>query len=137
VDIRLAGTWTLLALIVAGCAGSGIPKQQPGETYPGERHEVTGTVEWDGCARLRLDDGTSHAVIWPESATNGSDIVNLGWFQRDVVEGDWIEGTAALTPVVDLPYWGESGYWESVLGTCIRLGETEALVFDEARLVED
>jgi len=135
--IRVAGTWTLLTLVVAGCAGSGIPKQQPGETYAGERHEVIGTIEWDGCARLRLADGTSRAVIWPESATNGSDVVNLGWFQRDVVEGDRIEGTAALTPVAALRYWGEPGYWDSVLGTCVRDGETEALVFDEARLVEE
>ena len=134
--IRFAVTWTLLAVVVAGCAGSGIPKQQSGETYAGERREVAGIVEWDGCARLRLDDDTSYAVIWPESATDGAEIVNLGWLQRDVVEGDRIEGTAAVTPVAGLPHWGEAGYWASVLGTCVRQGETKALVFDEARLVE-
>ncbi len=129
------GTAVLVGVVAAACGGSGIPKQQHGETYAGQRGQYAGTIEkGDGCARLRLDDGSAYAVIWPASASTGNEgYVNLGWFQPDLGDGDRVEGTGALTPVADLPYWGESGYWPQVLGSCVKSGETDALVFDEAR----
>jgi hypothetical protein len=126
-----------LALATDACYGGiGIPKQQSGETYSGERREVAGTIEIDnyGCIRVRLDDGASYAAIWPASAVQGQDdYVNLGWFQRDLGDGDPVLGTAALTPLKDLPHWNDNGYWRQALGACVEHGETQAIVFDSAR----
>lgn len=134
----MAVTAGLLAVAVGGCYGGiGIPQQQPGETYAGERHEVSGTIEIDdyGCIRVRLDDGTSHAAIWPSSASQGQDdYVNLGWFQEDLGDGDRVRGTATVVALASLRGWeGEgSGYWRYALGACVEGGETQAIVFDSA-----
>jgi hypothetical protein len=133
----------LLGLVTAlgGCYGGiGIPKQQPGETYAGERHAVEGTIEIDGygCIRVRLDDGTSYAAIWPSTANQGDDdYVNLGWFQDDLGDGDRVRGTAALTPLASLPDWDRGGYWRYALGACVEGGESEAIVFDSAESAGD
>jgi hypothetical protein len=139
----MVATVGLLAVALDGCYGGiGIPKQQPGETYPGERREVAGTIEIDGygCIRVRLDDGTSDAAIWPSSANQGQDdYVNLGWFQSDLGDGDRVRGTAAVIPLASLRGWeGEgSGYWRYALGACVEDGETQAIVFDSAEGVGD
>ena len=132
---RLTAVAALLA--VAACeGGTGLPRQQPGETYPGERRAIEGTIEVgsDGCVRLRLDDGTTYLTIWPASASEGrDDYVNLGWFQKDLGTGDRIVGTGAITPLADLPHWID-GYWHVALGWCAARGtDTEALVLDLAK----
>jgi len=135
----IAATISIVAAVCACYGGIGIPKQQAGETYPGERSDVVGTIEVDGygCIRVRLDDGASFAAIWPASANQGrDDYVNLGWFQRDLGDGDQVRGTAALTPLASLPSWDNNGYWRYALGACVQDGETEAIVFDSAEGIE-
>jgi hypothetical protein len=127
-----------LVAALAGCGGFGLPKQQPGETYPGERREVTGTVEVDsnGCIRVRLDDGPSYWAIWPASANQGDgNSVDLGSFKADLRDGDRVRGTAALTPLATLP-GGSHGYWALHGGYCTHDGETQAIVFDSAEGVD-
>ena len=131
-----------LAGVLAGCGGVGIPKQQPGETYAGERRDVEGTLEIDsyGCIRVRLDDGTSYAAIWPASADDSQDPpgLSLGWFQRVLEDGDRIRGTAALTPLDELKDWSfNSSYWHAALDSCLEDGESQAIVFDSAEGVSD
>jgi hypothetical protein len=138
-NLRAIGATTALAVTLAACGGIGIPQQQPGETYPGDRHDVTGTIEIDsyGCIRVALAGGGSYPVIWPASASQGADdYVNLGWFQADLGNGDRVRGTAALTPLASLPHWGSMNYWQDALGACIADGVTEALVFDSASGIE-
>jgi hypothetical protein len=140
VGVRAAGAVLCLVVAASGCEGGiGLPRQQPGETYSGERREVTGTIEVDdyGCVRVRLDDGTSYAAIWPLSANQGDeDYVNLGWFQEDLGDGDRVRGTAALTPLGQLRDWGSTSYWWYALGACVEDGETEAIVFDSAAALD-
>lgn len=110
-----------------------------GETYPGERREVTGTIEVTdfGCIRVRLDGGESYWAVWPASANLGQDdYVNLGWFQADLVEGDRVRGTAALTSLVSLAHAG-SGYWPPAISGCTATGETDAIVFDRVEPLDD
>ena len=60
------------------------------------------------------------------------DYVNLGWFQRDLGDGDRVRGIAAFTPLASLPGWDDSGYWRYALGACVDEGETDAIVFESA-----
>jgi len=129
----------LVATLTSCEGGLGLPKQLSGEAYPGERREVTGTIEVDdfGCIRVRLDGGESYWAVWPASANLGQDdYVNLGWFQADLGVGDRLRGTAALTPLASLAQAG-SGYWPHAISGCTELGETDAIVFDRVEAVDD
>jgi hypothetical protein len=129
-----------LALTVAACGGIGIPKQQPGETYEGERHQVTGIVRQstEGCLQVEVDGRESYPVVWPASANQGDeDWVNLGWFQQDLGVGDTVRGTAVLVPAASLPRWNDEHltYWTDALGHCVesaRAEDTLVLIFDTA-----
>jgi hypothetical protein len=120
---------------VAGCAGEaglGLPHQRQGETYPGERHTITGTlvVASNGCLHVAVD-GTPHFVIWPAGAELGNR-VKLGWFE-ELREGETVRAVAAFTPVGPLVA-DRNGYWAYAIGYCAPNAE-EVLVFDKARRI--
>jgi hypothetical protein len=134
-----AGAWlAALGVVAAGCSfgegGMGLPRQVPGEVYPGERREIIGTLQVGdkGCFRVSDGQGRSSFVIWPSSASLG-DLVRLGWFE-ELREGDGLRGVGALTPAKPLILDG--GYWAMALGFCAP-GEAEVLVLDEVRRVAD
>ena len=139
IGLMILGSLMVLDGCDLGGGGPGLPRQQSAETYPGERHEVVGTIDVaeGGCVRVRLEDGLSYLVIWPATASQGrDDYVNLGWFQRDLGNGDRVRGEAALTPLAGLPHWAD-GYWHAALGWCAKDEDTDALVFDWARGVDE
>ena len=56
--------------LLLGCgigeAGMPLPRQQPGETYPGDRHELRGSLSVSAVGCFNIDiDGYEHFVIWP------------------------------------------------------------------------
>jgi hypothetical protein len=125
-----------LGVAVAACSGGpGLAKQQPGETYPGDRRAIEGTlgVVEGRCLRLRLADGADYLVIWPSSASQGNDgYVSLGWFQQDREIGDRVGGTGALTSLEALPHW-QDGNWHAALGWCAKPDDSQAIVFDSVQ----
>lgn len=136
--------WMWVAVTVAACGGIGIPKQQPGESYPGDRHEVTATIRqtMDGCLRLEVDGGETYPVVWPASASQGNDDwVSLGWFQPDLGVGDRVRGSAVLVAAASLPGWNSEypGYWTDAIGQCVERGDgtqSPVLIFDTAEGVD-
>ena len=122
-------------IVVSACgignAGMGLPSQRWGETYAGERQEITGTlfVSDIGCLFLEVD-GARLFVIWPAGSSQ-DDYVRLPNGQV-VTRGDRITGTGAYTPTA--PRATTSGYWENAVQTC-DLGAKELLVLDDAHVL--
>lgn len=134
-----------VALAVAGCGlgmpgegegegGLGLPQQLPGETYPGERRQITGQLEITdvGCLHVVVD-GESHFVIWPGGAEL-ADAVRLP-SGEELRPGDTVLGTGALTPVAPLTAEGD-GYWAHAIGFCAPEAD-RVLVFDDLRGAKD
>lgn len=124
----------LLALAVTACGlgegGLGLPTQRSGETYPGARMEIAGTmaVTSNGCFELDTEAGR-HFVIWPAGSAL-DDRVRLP--DRSVVrEGDRIEAVGAMTPVDPLVA-DRNGYWAQAIGYCAP-DAMRVIVLDEAR----
>ncbi len=75
--MRSAAIWVLISGLLGGCSlgqgGMELPHQLPGESYPGDRLELTGALDVadNGCRHIVLDAGT-YLVIWP----SGSDYVD-------------------------------------------------------------
>lgn len=100
----------LVGVVMAGCGigegGMPLPRQQPGDSYPGQRMELAAEMEMSafGCFLLVLN-GEAFFVIWPA----GSDDANLGESRgvrlpngQVVTEGDTVVGTGAFTPAEPL-----------------------------------
>ena len=130
----------LVGGLLGGCwlgqAGMELPHQLPGESYPGDRGELTGVLDVadNGCRHIVLDAGT-YFVIWP----SGSDAADLGELPAGVrlpggdviADGDTLVGTGALTPTAPLTA-DRNGWWAHVIGYCAP-DASEVFVFDSAR----
>ena len=120
---------TMIAACLPGQMGIGLPHQITGETYPGDRHELSGLLEVadNGCLNLALDDGT-HFVIWP----TGSSLDNLVRLPDGevIAEGNLVVGTGAFTPTA--PLVANRGYWANAIGYCSP-NAAEVIVLDSAR----
>jgi hypothetical protein len=121
-------------LTLAACfaqVGLGLPVPIAGESYPGERKDVTGVLEVasNGCLQLGVD-GQRYFVIWPTGSML-DDRVRLPNGQV-VREGQTVTGTGALTPSAPLVAQRDS-YWASAIGFCAP-DATEVLVLDSAAL---
>ncbi|MEI7743626.1 MAG: hypothetical protein WCK58_07745 [Chloroflexota bacterium] len=105
-----------------------LPAQRPGETYPGVREEIHGTLEVasNGCFELVVD-GTPQFVIWP-AGSQLDDRVRLPDGQV-VVEGAAVTGIGASTPTA--PLVAKGGYWANALSFCAQ-GDKEVIVLDTA-----
>jgi hypothetical protein len=128
----------VLTLLLGGCgigeAGMPLPRQQAGESYPGDRQELRGTlaVSDDGCFNIDID-GDHYFVIWP----SGSD-----YQERDgeyalrlpsddvVVDGAPVIGTGAFTPTAPLLLERDSSLAHAIR-YCAADAEA-AVVFDTA-----
>lgn len=116
---------TALALTAAGCSaaddealgGSGLAKQIAGEEYTGPAFDeaVTFAVAPNGCHTVVLD-GTAHAVIWPQRATD-PDPATVIVDDLTVADGDGIRVSGRAVSTAALP-GGPDGYWASVMGFC-------------------
>ena len=108
----------------------GLPRQIAGETYPGERRELSGVLEVadNGCLNLTMD-GATRFVIWPAGSTQ-DDRVRLpdGEF---ITVGDEVAGIGALTPTAPLVA-NRDGFWASAIGYCAP-DASEVVVLDSAR----
>jgi hypothetical protein len=97
--------------------GMNLPAQRDGESYPGARGPVAGTVarQPNGCFRLATPTGT-RLVVWPRGS--GQDpqdgaVIRLASGRR-LHDGDRVSGTGLEFPVTGLAgvpdgYWG--GGW--------------------------
>ncbi len=127
----------LSADLLIGCqpgqAGIDLPRQHDGETYPGDRQQLTGVLEVaaNGCINIDLNPGT-YLVIWPK----GSAYADLGQSPAGVrmpdghviAPGDSLSGTGALTPTTPLVANRDS-YWAQAIGYCAP-GASDVVVFD-------
>jgi hypothetical protein len=109
--VRAPASIVIAALLVGGCglgeAGMPLPRQQAGQTFPGDRQDLHGVfaVSDFGCLNIVLD-GETFMVIWPA----GSDYAELGERPNGVrlpdgqviVDGDAVLGTGAFTPTAPL-----------------------------------
>jgi hypothetical protein len=117
---------------VAGCGigdgGVGLPAQRAGDTFPGVREEIRGTLEVaaNGCFELVVD-GSRWYAIWPVGSQR-DDLVRLPEGQV-VAEGDTVVGIGALTPTG--PLVAQGGYWQNALSICAP-GADQVLVLDIA-----
>jgi hypothetical protein len=133
---RTAVVGTLLLVLLAACGdppaegGMGLPAKIDGETYPGPRGELRGTVvvAENGCVELEVD-GRRWFVIWP----SGARLDTLVRLPDGTVldEGDTVEAIGGPTAVAPLVGDG-GGYWGHAIGFCAP-DATEVLVLDEAR----
>ena len=115
----------------AGLGGLGLPRQHPGEEYPGARMAITGVfqVADDGCFQL-LTKGNRVFVIWPPGAAEDGPL-RIRFRDGSVLqEGDVITGTGAYTPVAPLVA-DRNGYWATTLGFCAPEAD-EVIVLDDA-----
>jgi hypothetical protein len=106
----------------------GLPQQLPGETYPGQRVEVSGElrVARNGCVYLVADEA-ERLVIWPAGSAL-ADPVRLP-DGAELADGDTLRGLGTVIETTALP-GGPDGYWAQVTGFCS--GDVpEAVVFDE------
>ena len=128
-----------LALVLSGCwigeGGMPLPRQHAGETYPGDRRELSGVLEVSdfGCLNIALD-GETYLVIWPA----GSDYADLGDRPQGVLlpggqviaEGDPVVGTGAFTSTEPLLANRDSSLAYAI-GGCAP-DASEVIVFDTA-----
>ena len=129
----------LLALGLAACgggssdneAGGPIPSQRDGETYPGTRVPVAGTVELasNGCMFV-LTDGKRHLAVWPKGAAQDHDdatVVRLA-DGTTVKPKDSVSATGLLFPVTGLAGYPD-GYWGQQVTFCVP-NDSAVLVMD-------
>lgn len=101
-----------IVLLVGGCgigeAGMPLPRQQPGETYPGDRQELRGTLTVSdvGCFNITVDiDGAEYLVIWPPDS-DYHDLEDAYALRLPggavIVDGESVIGTGAFTPTSPL-----------------------------------
>ena len=108
--MRALASIAVLVLVVGGCglgeAGMPLPRQQAGQSYPGDRQEFAGVLDVSdfGCFNLAVNDERLF-VIWP----TGSDYANSDnqYAVRlpggaVVADGESVIGTGAFTPTAPL-----------------------------------
>lgn len=136
---RLASVM-ILGLLVGGCglgeAGMPLPRQQAGQSYPGDRQELAGVLDVSdfGCLNIVLERGT-FLVIWPA----GSDYADLGQQPQGVrlpggqvlADGDAVLGTGAFTPTAPLLAQRDTSLAYAIRGCAP--DASELVVFDAAR----
>jgi hypothetical protein len=106
----LGATVFIGVLLLGGCgigeAGMPLPRQQPGDTYPGERLELRGTLTVSdvGCFDVVID-GEHHFVIWPSGSEyhdkDGEYAIRLPGGEV-IVDGGRVVATGAFTPTAPL-----------------------------------
>ena len=113
-----------------------LPNHRRGETYPGARGPVGGTValQPNGCFRLDTPAG-GRLVVWPRGAEQDPDdataiLLPTG---RRLHDGDRVAGTGLEYPAAALPGVPD-GYWGGVVSFCAPKDRT-VLVLDDVRLV--
>jgi hypothetical protein len=128
-----------LALLLSGCwigeGGMPLPRQHAGETYPGDRRELSGVLEVSdfGCLNIALD-GETYLVIWPA----GSDYADLGDGPpgvqlpggQAITEGDSLVGIGTLTPTEPLLANRDTSLAYAIRGCAP--DASEVIVFDTA-----
>lgn len=127
-----------VALLVVGCgagqqqgegeAGMGLPQQLDGQTYPGQRGEVSGetVVADNGCFLVR-SDGAERLAIWPRGSRADGAVLFTPAGER-IGQGTQIHGVGTVLAVSSLV--AMDGYWEHVTGYCVP-GADDVLVLDE------
>ena len=97
--------------------GSGLPAQQPGETYQGPRMAISGEVRLasNGCVSTVVD-GSPLFTIWPQGSEWSGEAVALS-DGAEIRPGDTISATGAAVAVEALPGWPD-GRWGNDVGYC-------------------
>lgn len=142
VAMRVMLPVVLLGAALAGCsgedneAGMGLPNHRPGESYPGARGPVTGTVrqQSNGCFRMDTPAG-SRLVVWPGDSDHDPEdptYIRLPSGRR-VHDGDRVAGTGLEYPATALPGVPD-GYWGGVITFCAP-DDATVLVLDDVRPV--
>jgi hypothetical protein len=110
--------------------GLGLPQQLDGETYPGARDELAGTVvvAENGCFLLDVD-GVVRLAIWPAGSRGDGDGVVLPDGDR-LVGGSGLAARGTVLPVTGLA-GGPDGYWATVVQFCVP-DDRDVVVLDEA-----
>lgn len=130
----------LCGAVLAGCSGvddeggMGLPNHRRGESYPGTRGPVTGTVDLrpNGCFRMDTPAG-SRLVVWPGDAEQDPDdatAIRLPSGRR-LHHGDRVAGTGLEYPVAALPGVPD-GYWGGMVTFCAP-DDATVLVLDDVR----
>lgn len=126
----------VLALLLAGCAGSssdgdasgealggmGVPQQFREEEYPGPRESLTVRVHLarNGCFLGRLQGGgIRRLVVWPTGTEQGDDGDELLLPGGGAVRhGDVVTAQGLLLATDRLPGYRGDGFWAHAVGFC-------------------
>ena len=138
--MRALASLVILGLLVGACglgeAGMPLPRQQGGQSFPGDRQDLNGVLAVSdfGCLNILLD-GQTFLVIWPA----GSDYADLGDQPHGVrlpdgqvlADGDAVMGTGAFTPTAPLLANRDTSLAYAIRGCAP--DAAELVVFDAAR----
>lgn len=106
----------------------GLPTQLAGETYPGPRRELTGSIEVaeNGCVYFS-DGGVQRLAVFPRGSELSSPVRLPDG--SELADGEAVRAIGSLVAADAMP-GGPDGYWAMVTGYCSG-SAAEVAVLDE------